>query len=120
MFTTNPVSQADSKFQTLFAYTWIMAKVVRQALIDERSYVDADLPCENTIGNILNRLDYRYRLSIDTKSKLSIEDFSRHGKTCVANPDPALLSFYFLARPGFVPQAMSRLQPGGSSIFFAL
>lgn len=122
----DPVSQADPKFQTPSAYTWITAKAVRQALIEEKSYADAELPCENTSGNLLNRLDSRlkrsqktkarkkisetdalfdkiaavnrqlkanphpYRLSIDTKAKRSIGDFSRHGKTRVADPDPAL------------------------------
>jgi hypothetical protein len=121
-----PVSQADPKFQTPFAYTRITAPAVRQALIDEKGYSDSELPCEKTIGNILNRLDYRlkriqkikplkklpetdaifdniaqvnqhldanpsqYRLSIDTKAKLAIGDFSRHGKTRVAMPEAAL------------------------------
>nr|QNO52650.1 hypothetical protein CKMLAADM_00015 [Methanosarcinales archaeon ANME-1 ERB6]QNO52676.1 hypothetical protein OOKFEKOF_00015 [Methanosarcinales archaeon ANME-1 ERB6] len=29
-----------------------------QALIDEKGYTDDELPCENTIGYILNRLGY--------------------------------------------------------------
>ncbi len=57
----DPVSQADPTFQTPFAFTRITAKAVRQALIDEKGYRDADVPCENTIGNILNRLDYRLK-----------------------------------------------------------
>ncbi len=121
-----PVSQADPTFQTPFAFTRITAKAVRQALMTEKGYTDAELPCENTIGNILNRLDYRlkrlqkikprkklpetdaifaniasinqelktnphqYRLSIDTKAKLAIGDFSRRGKTRVAHPESAL------------------------------
>lgn len=120
-----PTSQADPKFQTRFAYTRITARAVRQALIEDKGYSEAELPCENTIGNILNRLDYRlkrvqktkplkkipetdaifeniadvnrhldtnphqYRLSIDTKAKLPIGDFSRHGTTRVAKPEPA-------------------------------
>ncbi len=119
-----PVSQADPKFQTPFAYTRITAKAVRQTLIDEKGDSERELPCEKTIGNILNRLAYKlkriqktkplkkipetdaifaniadvtqqlksnpsqYRLSIDTKAKLAIGDFSRHGKTRLANPPP--------------------------------
>src|SRR5262249_16576008 len=37
------------------------AKAMRQALIDQKSWQDGPLPCENTIGNILHRLGYRVR-----------------------------------------------------------
>ena len=92
------------------------AKKMRQALIDEKGYSDEELPCENTIGNILNRLGYRLRrvqkvkpqkkipetdeiftnveeanrqadedketlrISIDTKAKVKIGEFTRNGK----------------------------------------
>jgi len=121
-----PKSQADPHFQTTFAYTRITAKTVRQALIDEMGYTNDELPCENTIGNILNRLGYRLkriqktkplkkipetdaifenvdrvnrqadesletlRLSIDTKTKVKIGDFSRDGKTREKEPEGAL------------------------------
>jgi len=121
-----PKSQADPHFQTTFAYTRITAKTVRQALIDEMGYTNDELPCENTIGYILNRLDYRFkriqktkplkkipetdaifenvdrvnrqadesletlRLSIDTKTKVKIGDFSRDGKTREKEPEGAL------------------------------
>jgi len=121
-----PKSQADPHFQTTFAYTRITAKAVRQALIDEMGYTNDELPCENTIGNILNRLGYRLkriqktkplkkipetdaifenvdrvnrqadesretlRLSIDTKAKVNIGDFSRDGKTREKEPEGAL------------------------------
>ena len=63
----DPKSQADPNFQTPFAYTRITAKAVRQALIDEKGYTDDELPCENTIGNILNRLGYRLKRIQKTK-----------------------------------------------------
>jgi len=121
-----PKSQADPHFQTTFAYTRITAKAVRQALIDEMECTTDELPCENTIGNILNRLGYRLkriqktkplkkipetdaifenvgrvnrqadesletlRLSIDTKAKVKIGDFSRDGKTREKEPEGAL------------------------------
>jgi len=121
-----PKSQADPHFQTTFAYTRITAKAVRQALIDEMGCTTDELPCENTIGNILNRLGYRLkriqktkplkkipetdaifenvdrvnrqadesletlRLSIDTKDKVKIGDYSRDGKTREKEPDGAL------------------------------
>jgi hypothetical protein len=56
-----PESQTDPKFQTPFKYTRLTAKAVRAALITEKGWKDQDLPCEKTIGNILNRLGYRLR-----------------------------------------------------------
>lgn len=56
-----PKSQTDPKFQTLFKYTRITAKAMREALITEKSWKDENLPCEKTIGNMLNRLGYRLR-----------------------------------------------------------
>jgi hypothetical protein len=57
----DPHSQVDPKFQSPFRYTRMTAKAMRQALIDQKSWEDNQLPCENTIGNILNRLGYRLR-----------------------------------------------------------
>jgi len=48
-------------------YTRITAKAVRQALIDEKGYTDDELPCENTIRNILNRLGYQLKRIQKTK-----------------------------------------------------
>ena len=56
-----PHSQVDPKFQSPFQYTRMTAKAMRQALIAKKSWQDGQLPCENTIGNILNRLGYRLR-----------------------------------------------------------
>lgn len=56
-----PDSQIDPKFQSEFKYTRITATAMRQALIDKNGWNDKDLPCEKTIGNILNRLGYRLR-----------------------------------------------------------
>jgi hypothetical protein len=56
-----PQSQTDPKFQTLFKYTRITAKGMRIALVTEKGWQNKDLPCEKTIGDILNRLDYRLR-----------------------------------------------------------
>jgi len=60
----DPKSQADPKFQTPFLYTRITAKAVRQALIDEKGYTDDELPCENTIGDILKRIGYNWIFSL--------------------------------------------------------
>lgn len=111
-----PESQVDPKFQSPFLYTRITAKGMRTALIEQKGWSDEELPCENTIGNILNRLGYRLRrvqkakpvkrvaqtnaifenvrganqasdecedslrISIDTKAKVDLGDFSRGGQ----------------------------------------
>ncbi len=56
-----PHRQVDPKFQSPFCSTRMTAKAMRQALIDQKSWQHGQLPCENTIGNILNRLGYRVR-----------------------------------------------------------
>ena len=56
-----PESQTDPKFQTLFKYTRITAKAMREALITEKGWADENLPCVRAISNILNRLGYRLR-----------------------------------------------------------
>ena len=56
-----PESQVDPKFQSDFKYTRITAKAMREALITKKGWQDENLPCEKTIGNILNRLGYRLR-----------------------------------------------------------
>ena len=56
-----PHSQTDPKFQGPFQCTRLTAKAVRQALIAEKNWTDAQLPHENTLGVILNRQGYRLR-----------------------------------------------------------
>ena len=60
-FLADPHSQVDPQFQAPLRYTRMTAKAMRQALIDKKSWEDGHLPCENTIGNILNRMGYRLR-----------------------------------------------------------
>ena len=51
-------SQADPKFKSSFKYTKISARRVREALILEKGYKKEELPCRQTIGEILNRMGY--------------------------------------------------------------
>lgn len=110
-------SQVDPKFQSPFLYTRITAKAMRQALIDKKSWKHEDLPCNNTIGNIMNRLGFRLRrvqkakpvkrikgtdeifdnvhkenqasdecddslrISIDSKAKVDLGEYSRGGQS---------------------------------------
>jgi hypothetical protein len=121
-----PQSQTDPKFQTPFKYTRIIARALRQALIDKKGWKDEELPTENTLGNILNRLGYRLRrvqkrkpikrvketdaifesvhevneasdqredslrISIDTKAKVNVGEFSRKGMSRGAQATQAL------------------------------
>jgi transposase len=73
----DPKSQADPKFQTSFLYTRITAKAVRQALIDEKEYTDDELPCENTMGNILKRMGYNLKRIQKTKPLKKIPETNK-------------------------------------------
>lgn len=121
-----PESQADPKFQSPFLYTRITAKSMRKALIEKKNWKDENLPCNNTIGNIMNRLGFRLRrvqktkpikripetdeifenvqkenkasddrndslrISIDSKAKLAVGDYSRGGQSRGKKPVEAL------------------------------
>ncbi len=56
-----PESQIDPKFQSDFKYTRLTARAMREALITKKGWHDKNLPSEKTIGNIMNRVDYRLR-----------------------------------------------------------
>lgn len=56
-----PQTQADPAMKTSLTYTRITGKALRKALIDEKGYKDEDLPCENTLINMLNRLGYNLK-----------------------------------------------------------
>lgn len=52
---------ADPKLKTPFRYTKVTAQAVLDALVSERGYDVEELPCRQTMGNILNRLGYRLK-----------------------------------------------------------
>jgi hypothetical protein len=54
-------AQADPKFQSPFAYARISARAVREALMQEKGYLEAELPNRQTIGNMLDRMGYRLK-----------------------------------------------------------
>jgi hypothetical protein len=54
-------TQADPDLKTTFAYTQVSAQSVLTALITEKGYSEAELPCRQTMGTILNRLGYRLK-----------------------------------------------------------
>ena len=53
--------QADARLKTTFEYTKVTAQAVLDGLIAEKGYREPDLPCRQTMGTILNRLDYRLK-----------------------------------------------------------
>ena len=69
-----PESQTDPKFQSPFLYTRMTAKAVRKALIDQQGWTDEELPHENTIGEILNRLGFKLRRVQKTKPLKKIKE----------------------------------------------
>ena len=48
----------DPKFKSTLAYTRISAAKIREALITDKGYKTEELPCRQTIGDILNRMGY--------------------------------------------------------------
>ena len=109
-------TQTDPDFKNDLLYMKITAKAVREMLIREKGYKDEELPTDDTIGNMLNRMGYTLkrvqkakpvkkipetdaifenvweanvksdanpdslRISIDSKAKVNIGEFSRNGK----------------------------------------
>lgn len=70
----DPHSQTDPKFQSLFKYTRVTAKAVRKMLIEHKGYTSEELPHENTIGNMLNRLGYKLRRVQKAKPQKKIKE----------------------------------------------
>ena len=54
-------AQADPKFKSTFLYARISARAVREALVNEKGYSDAELPNRQSINSILNRMGYRLK-----------------------------------------------------------
>ena len=54
-------SQADPTFQTTRLFTRLSAAEVREQLIAQKGYTDAELPSEETIRVKINQLGYRLR-----------------------------------------------------------
>lgn len=68
-------TQADPSMKSgSLTYTRITAKAMRNALIEEKGYSDHELPCEVTIGNILNRLGYNLKRVLKAKPEKKIKE----------------------------------------------
>ena len=86
-----PHAQADPKFQTTLAYTRITAAAVRAKLL-QNPELAPHVPSRETVGAILNRLNYRIRpvqktdpekrfLKPTRSSRMSKSDVKRPSKT---------------------------------------
>ncbi len=62
-----PYAQTDPDFRNDFLYIKITAKAVREALIRKKGYEDRELPTDDTIGNILNRMGYSLKRVMKAK-----------------------------------------------------
>jgi len=62
-----PYAQTDPDFKNSLLYIKITAKAVREFLISEKGYEDEELPTDDTIGNILNRMGYALKRVQKTK-----------------------------------------------------
>jgi transposase len=62
-----PHAHSDPDFRNAFLYIKITAKAVREALIREKGYENGELPSENTIGNMPNRMGYSLKRVLKIK-----------------------------------------------------
>jgi len=68
-------TQADPSMKSgSLTYTRITAKAMREALIKEKGYSEEELPCEVTLGNILNRLGYNLKRVLKAKPVKKIKE----------------------------------------------
>lgn len=67
-------SQTDPTFKTTRLYIRLSAAVVRQQLVEQYSYLDAELPCEETIRLKLNRLGYHPQKVKKSQPKVKIPE----------------------------------------------
>ena len=69
-----PQTQADPSMKSSLTYTRITGKALRKALINEKGYNDEDLPTEETLSNILNRMGYNLKRVLKSKPAKKIKE----------------------------------------------
>lgn len=85
-----PQAQADPKFQTTLAYTRVTATAVRHELLKDPKLAP-HVPCRETVGAILNRLNYRIRpvKKTDPEKRFPRQTpFSTTSKSVAKQPSP--------------------------------
>lgn len=66
-------SQTDPQFKSTRLYTRLSARSVKEELL-KQGYSECEIPCENTLGNIMKRLGYKRRKVAKTKPKKNQSD----------------------------------------------
>lgn len=66
-----PQSQIDPSFKTQRLYTRLSAAAVRQQLLQQKGYVETDLPSRRTVSTQLNALGFHLRKVAKSKPKKS-------------------------------------------------
>ena len=69
-----PQTQADPAKKGSLTYTRITGKALKKALIDEKGYNGEDLPSENTLINMLNRMGYNLKRVLKSKPAKKIKE----------------------------------------------
>ena len=69
-----PQTQADPAMKSSLTYTRITGKTLKKILIDEKGYNDEDLPSENTLINMLNRMGYNLKRVLKAKPVKKIKE----------------------------------------------
>ncbi len=68
-----PQTQADPAMKSSITYTRITGKALKKALIDEKGYDGEDLPSNNTLINMLNRMGYNLKRVLKSKPAKKIK-----------------------------------------------
>jgi hypothetical protein len=89
-------SQADPSLKSDRVYTKITSRFVANTLKDEMNYSSEEIPCDNTIGNILNRLGYNLKRVQKTKPLKKIKEVDAifenvHAANLKSDQDPSSL-----------------------------
>jgi hypothetical protein len=69
-----PRTQADPAMKSSVTYTRITGKALKNALIDEKGYNEEDLPSEDTLSNMSNRMGYNLKWVLKSKPEKKIEE----------------------------------------------
>ena len=69
-----PRTQADPAMKSSLTYTRLTGKALRSILIDEKGFNDEELPSENTMNNILDRMGYNLKRVLKSKPVKKIKE----------------------------------------------
>jgi hypothetical protein len=67
-------SQIDPKFKSARLYVRLSVREIRHHLLEQKGYLDSELPCEETLRKILNRLGYHQRRVKKTKPQKKLPE----------------------------------------------